>query len=350
MFSVSQFTDTLQRYRTLSTHRIHALPIVVLMPHSACNCRCVMCDIWKGNKQSKQLTEADIVSLLDSLKKLHTKRVILSGGEALLNRNFFQLCTILKSKGLKLTLLTTGMTLYQHAAAVAEVVDEVIVSLDGDETRHDEIRNIKGAYAELARGVQRLLELNPKMPVKARCVIHRYNYQFWSEIVHAAKTIGLHGISFLPADVSSSAFNRPEPWEENRVESVVIPKENLPLLQAQLQTLIQNFGPEFETRYIAESPEKLAKIVQYYKAIHGLESYPHKRCNAPWVSTVIEADGTVRPCFFLDPIGNIREQSLDTILNKTNSINDRKNLNIETNPTCVRCVCSLNLEPRNHSI
>jgi MoaA/NifB/PqqE/SkfB family radical SAM enzyme len=299
MFSVSQFTDTLQRYRTLSTHRIHALPIVVLMPHSACNCRCVMCDIWKGNKQSKQLTEADIVSLLNSLKKLHTKRVILSGGEALLNRHVFEFCDILKSHGLKITLLTTGMSLHQHAESVCRVMDEVIVSLDGDEARHDEIRNIKGAYSELARGVQRVLELKPQIPVKARCVIHRYNFQFWSEIVQAAKNIGLHGISFLPADVSSSAFNRPEPWEENRVESVVIPKENLPLLQAQLQTLIQNFTPEFETRYIAESPEKLAKIVQYYRAIHGLAAYPHKRCNAPWVSTVVKPTEAFVLVFFL---------------------------------------------------
>jgi len=59
---------TWKRYRTLQTHRITALPIVILMPHSACNCRCVMCDIWKDNKNLKQLTEDDIKDLLVSLK------------------------------------------------------------------------------------------------------------------------------------------------------------------------------------------------------------------------------------------------------------------------------------------
>jgi hypothetical protein len=53
-------THTFQRYRTLQTNRISALPIVILMPHSACNCQCVMCDIWKGNKNLKQLTEKDV--------------------------------------------------------------------------------------------------------------------------------------------------------------------------------------------------------------------------------------------------------------------------------------------------
>ena len=26
---------------------IEKLPILILFPHSRCNCRCIMCDIWK---------------------------------------------------------------------------------------------------------------------------------------------------------------------------------------------------------------------------------------------------------------------------------------------------------------
>ena len=82
-------THTWKRFRTLRTHRITALPIVILMPHSACNCRCVMCDIWKGNRDLKQLTKEDIAGLLSSLGKFGTRQVVMSGGEALLNPNFF---------------------------------------------------------------------------------------------------------------------------------------------------------------------------------------------------------------------------------------------------------------------
>src|ERR1700748_3466656 len=93
-----------KRYRTLQTHRISALPIVILMPHSACNCRCVMCDIWKDNKNLKQLTEEDVKGLMASLKQLGTKQVVMSGGEALLNANFFRLCELLKNEGINVTL------------------------------------------------------------------------------------------------------------------------------------------------------------------------------------------------------------------------------------------------------
>src|SRR6185369_1782356 len=99
---------TYKRYRSLQTHKISALPIVILMPHSACNCRCVMCDIWKGNNDLKQLTAADIQELMGTLKKLGTQQVLMSGGEALLNPNFFRLCEILKKENIKISLLSTG--------------------------------------------------------------------------------------------------------------------------------------------------------------------------------------------------------------------------------------------------
>src|ERR1700760_1401563 len=112
---LQSINHTYQRYRTLRTHKISALPIVILMPHSACNCRCVMCDIWKDNKNLKQLTEQDVEGLMASLKTFGTRQVAMSGGEALLNANFFKLCEILKYVGISVTLLTTGLTIKRNA-------------------------------------------------------------------------------------------------------------------------------------------------------------------------------------------------------------------------------------------
>src|SRR5215208_1674930 len=109
-----QLFHTVQRYRTLQTDVIRALPIVILMPHSACNCQCVMCDIWKDNKNLKQLTEKDIEALLVSLRKLGTRQVVMSGGEALLNPNFFTFCKMLQKENISISLLSTGLTLAKH--------------------------------------------------------------------------------------------------------------------------------------------------------------------------------------------------------------------------------------------
>ncbi|MFD0750602.1 radical SAM protein [Mucilaginibacter calamicampi] len=337
--------NTYQRYRTLQSDKISALPLVILMPHSACNCRCVMCDIWKDNKNLKQLTEEDITGLLISLKKLGTQRVLISGGEALLNPNFFRLCQILKEQRIKISLLTTGLSIKQNADQLIKWVDDLIVSLDGDEPLHDEIRAIPNAFKKLKDGVQYLKALKPDYRVTARTVIHRLNFRQWPAIIQAAKTIGVDQISFLPADVSSHAFNRQTAWAEPRQHEILIGLDELPELSAVIAELFEYNKDDFENGYIAESIHKIYDIYQYYAAFYGLNPFPFKKCNAPWVSTVIEADGSVRPCFFHDAIGNIRDAQLLDILNSEPAINFRKQLDMATNATCVKCVCTLNLSP-----
>lgn len=341
---------TYKRYRTLQTHKILALPIAILMPHSACNCRCVMCDIWKGNKNLKQLTESDIKGLLSSLKELGTKQIVMSGGEALLNSNFFSLCQLLKKQNLNITLLSTGLTLKKNAEEILKWIDEVIISLDGDEDTHDAIRNIDGAFAKLKEGVQYIKSLNPHFKICARSVIHRLNFGKWPAIIDSAKQIGVDRISFLPADVSSHAFNREILWKEERQMDVAVHINELSEFKSVLDDVIITYKEDIDSRFISESSEKLDKIFTYYCAIHNLCEFPYKKCNAPWVSAVIEPDGNVKPCFFHSPIGNIRSGSLTDILNGAKGMQFRKNLNIDENDTCKRCVCHLNLPARMNPI
>ena len=334
---------TYQRYRTLKTHRISALPIVILMPHSACNCRCVMCDIWKDNKNLKQLNEEDISGLLSSLKDLGTRQVLMSGGEALMNQHFFRLCQMLKQLKIRITLLSTGLLINRYTDPILKWVDDLIVSLDGDASTHDAIRNISGAYAKLSEGIRGLKQKQPDYRVTSRTVIHRMNFRKWSSIIQSAKEMGINQVSFLPADVSSHAFNREVLWSEQKQHEVALEIQELQEMRDVLDQLFTDHKEDFENGFIAESPSKLNLIYSYYKALHGLCEFPAKKCNAPWVSTVIEADGTVRPCFFHGSLGNIREQSIGEILNGRGGMKFRKELDMTTNDTCRKCVCYLNL-------
>jgi MoaA/NifB/PqqE/SkfB family radical SAM enzyme len=336
---------TFKRYRTLKTHVISALPVVILMPHSACNCRCVMCDIWKDNKNLKQLNESDITGLLSSLKKLGTQQVVMSGGEALLNKNFFKFCEILKKEKISVSLLSTGLTLKNNAQQLINWVSDIVVSMDGDEALHDAIRNIPGAFQKLRDGVAQIRAIDMDYKITGRCVIHRLNFRNWENIISEAKNIGLNQISFLPADVSSEAFNRQTAWTEPKQHEILIPEAELPGLKAILSRIIENHD-KFGNGFIAESPAKLLDIYNYYAAFYNLGAFPYKKCNAPWVSTVVEADGSVRPCFFHHVIGNIHNDQLSAIINSHDAIAFRKGLDMGTNPICVKCVCSLNLPPR----
>lgn len=338
-------TEIIKRLASLKTHKVYSMPIVILMPHSRCNCRCVMCDIWKGNENLQQLDEPDISELLISLKELHTKSVVMSGGEALMHPNFFKLCEFLKSQNLSITILSTGLLLKKYAREIIEMTDEVIVSLDGSREVHDKIRNIPNAFDKLKEGVKELKNIKSDYRVTGRSVIQKENFWDLPNIVDASHDIGLDKISFLTADVSTDAFNRPELWDNQRAGEVRLSLEELKKFKEVIESLIITHSEDFKTKFIAESPAKIRRFYHYYAAFHGLSKFPEIKCNAPWVSSVIESDGSVRPCFFHHKIGNIKESSLTSIINSDQSISFRKNLDMSTNPICKKCVCYLNLSP-----
>jgi MoaA/NifB/PqqE/SkfB family radical SAM enzyme len=82
-------------------------------------------------------------------------------------------------------------------------------------------------------------------------------------------------------------------------------------------------------------------IVQYFKAVNGLSKFPTTVCNAPWVSAVIESDGSLMPCFFHKPYGNVRDADFMETINSPRAIRFRKKLNVNKDPICRKCVCSL---------
>lgn len=123
----------------------------------------------------------------------------------------------------------------------------------------------------------------------------------------------------------------------------MLTREELPALQQIIDRLIVEQKNDFETGFIAETPGKIQRISQYYQALHGLGPFPQKKCNAPWVSAVVEADGSVRPCFFHNSLGNIRNDRIETLLNSEAAVAFRRALDLDKNAICKSCVCSLHL-------
>ncbi|MBK9712672.1 MAG: radical SAM protein [Kouleothrix sp.] len=323
---------------------IARLPILVLFPHSRCNCRCLMCDIWRATTRD-ELSAADVAGWLAEWRGLGVRRVVLSGGEALMHSRLWELCGHLRAAGIGITILSTGLLLRRHAAALVEYCDDVVVSLDGPPPLHDQIRNIPRAYARLAEGVAAVKAADPRVIVSGRCTVQRGNFRFLRATVAAAHELGLDRISFLAADVSSAAFNRPAGWDGERVAQVALEPGDLPLLEAEIDALERERALDFAAGYIAESPEKLRRrLVQYYAALLGRAEFAPNACNAPWVSSVIESDGTVRPCFFQPALGNLHQAgSLAAILNSPEAIAWRQGLDTRRDAICRRCVCTLSL-------
>jgi|GEM_PF-68771 len=353
---------------------ITRLPLLVLFPHSRCNCRCLMCDIWR-DRGRRELSAADVARWLPEWRRLGVERVVLSGGEPLLHSDLWRLCDLLREAGIGITLLSTGLLLARDAVRLAAVCDDVVVSLDGPREVHDRIRNVPRAFDRLAEGVAAVRAAGGRgISISGRCTVQRDNFHALRATVAAAHALGLDRLSFLAADVTSEAFNRPGGWDHQRAAGVALREEDLEPLAAELAALARDCAADFAGGFLAESPRKLEhRLLQHFAALLGRADFQPNACNAPWVSAVIEADGTVRPCFFQPPLGNLyaaaaatidtavgaagsfagedRVHSADAaaaaagglaaILNSPSAIAWRRGLDITRDAICRRCVCSL---------
>ena len=322
---------------------IASLPILLLNAHEHCNCRCMMCDIWQ-RKDGRELDLADFARHRQSLLHLGVRNAVLTGGEPLLHRNFEALCDFLKNCDIRVTLLTTGLLISEHAAAIARGVDEVIVSLDGPEDVHDQVRRVKGAHRLIGDGISAVKQISGGMPVHGRCTVQKANHRHLRETVAAAKALSFDSISFLAADATSQAFNRELVWPGQRQNQIMLTYQEVKTLEEEIASLIREYALEIRTRYIRESEAKLKRIIRRFKEHLGELSPIAPLCNAPWVSAVLEVDGSVRPCFFHKTIGDVEGKTLEQVIDGPEARAFRASLNVSENAICQRCVCSLNYE------
>lgn len=324
------------------TNRTFVLPVVIFFPTSRCNSRCVSCDWWKCSGAG-DLSLEEIEAVADALPALGTRIVLFSGGEPLLRPEVFEAAARFRHNGLTLHLHTSGVLLDRCAPDVARAFSRVIVSLDATtEQLYQAVRGV-AALTSIERGVSRLQRLAPDLPVTARATLHRWNFRELPKLIDHAKAMALDGISFLPADVSSSAFGREFPTRADTLS--LSPIETAEFAEL-VEDTIADHADDFAAGFVAESPDKLRRLPQYYGALGGRAPFPSVSCNAPYMSAVIEADGSVRPCFFHQTVGSVRLEPLESIV-KRNLPAFREGLDINRNPVCTRCVCSMKTGWRN---
>jgi MoaA/NifB/PqqE/SkfB family radical SAM enzyme len=170
--------------------------------------------------------------------------------------------------------------------------------------------------------------------------------------VDLAKQLGARHVSFLAVDVANpSAFGRAGDF----VSDLALQPQDLPVLERVLASLEQEHAEDFRSGFIAESPQKLRRIHQYFEAIHRQAAYPPVRCNAPEFSAVIGATGRVQPCFFItappdarlpDP-GQASGNSLLDVLSGSSMRDLRQAIREGRRAECKTCVCSLWRDPES---
>ena len=309
------------RLRTFAGSRFasHCRPSsIALLMTERCNARCIHCDIWKNRGQEDRPDLDQWKTVLRDLRRwLGTVHVVLTGGEALLNRDTIELVAFGSSIGLYLELLSHGY--WEDQTKVQRLAESrparVTISFDGVGETHSLVRGREDFAARTEQTIQTLRRLRQAnsldYSIRLKTVIMRQNLEDVTSVARFAKHNGLE-VFYQPIEQNyntaedSGWFEHSPTWPENSERAIAVVKELCELKREGFPIVNTLEQLEVMIPYFAD-PKKLRVAVQSHTA--------HERqllCSA-MTMLQIQANGDVRTCISKEAIGNIKLQPIRTI-------------------------------------
>jgi len=160
-----------------------------------CNFRCRHCYI-PDFQAPEAVSTARLLALLEELAEMGTLFLTLTGGEALLRRDWHVVARRARRLGFQVTLLTNGALVDERAAEIlAELAAQVHVSFhSADPVVFDRVTGRPGTYSRVRRGVELLLEHN--VAVELTVPVSRLNPDGATTVPELAAELGVEARVF----------------------------------------------------------------------------------------------------------------------------------------------------------
>jgi len=249
-----------------------------------CNARCMMCNVWKLDKQAREkmgseLSFNEIAKVLTEAAEAGVSSIFLSGGEPLMRPDIIDIVAFARSLNISAVLFTNGLLLSEEKAQqlIEAGLGGIAVSLDSPEPGlHDEIRGVKGLWQRAVDGLKHMQQVK-----LARGLI--------------APTIHLHSLVTKRSLQNLAAMS--ELAENLGVDGVVY----LPLINKTAKAG-SDFGLD-EKDYSV-----LAGLPGFVKPGH----YKNHLCLEPWFKLTMDPFGEIYPCCFAMPFQNADDSLQNT--------------------------------------
>ena len=284
------FTDKLKTAMKYPYLRAAGYPTLInLEVTKRCNARCDFCDYWKTTEEERMEDYAPVI------QKLKPVVVMLTGGEPLLRKDLEQIVHSIKqtSKATYVGVISNGALLkYDRGMSLWHAgLDQLAVSLDFLDERHDKARGIPRLYERLSNVIPKLVDGGVDNFV-LNSVIKSDNLDDIVNIVHQAESWG--------AKVSFSAYADVKVGnKDHNVTSDSISR--LRLLIDQLIELKQAGKPILSTEYY------LRRIPEYFETGHI------GGCVAGRKFVTVTPDGYIKRCSEFRPECHYTEWTPDAI-------------------------------------
>ena len=308
------------KYGVTRPYKTDAPFLVVWNYTNACNLRCKHCYQRADKQTADELTTQERFEIVDQLDEISVSAIAFSGGEPLMQSDFFDVADYAYNKGMYVSIATNGTLLTTQVVnrLKRSGVKYAEISLDGaTSTTHDAFRGINGAFERTLHGIKNSVESGLFTCIAVTAT--KYNLNEIPKIITLSKEMKVDRIiifNFIPTGRGKEI-----------IKLDISPVEREDLLQLLYQELTDR-----EIQIICTAPQysrvcmeqSLKNNKDIYSPTHfAAQGFDGKAkelldfmggCGAGRLYCAIQPNGLVTPCVFLPiVVGNLRDRSLKDI-------------------------------------
>lgn len=280
----------------------------------SCNARCIMCDSWKMPSPD-DLTLDEISRVFDELPAMDAVR--LTGGEPFVRADFPEIVRLSDEKLRPLFLhITTNGFLTKRIVKFCEERDkktplQLLVSVDGVEHKHNEVRGHSGAWRSVMETLKTLAprqkELNLKLSVN-QTIVDAEGVEHYKMLREILKPLGVHNNVVMAYDTSATYnLDRDVDIAPTEIGQFSTFGE---FNEAHLNELISEIDKDLQSFPLVDRLAKRYYLRGIANRLLGHGGKPNPPCVALTSHMRLFPNGDVPSCQFNSKtIGNLRHQS-----------------------------------------
>jgi MoaA/NifB/PqqE/SkfB family radical SAM enzyme len=259
--------------------------LAILNVTTDCNSRCIMCNYVNRYDAEKDLDAETWKKIIRGLESFGLKTFIFTGGEPLARKDFLEIARCCRGSR---SINTNGILVDEPlAGSLAELFDAVNVSIDG--SGPEVYERVRGAdhFHRVLRNVRLLKAAGARL--KINCQLNRYNYHDAVNMARLAESLDVDVVFSL---VVYGGFNQVYTGDRSLRQEI-------------------DFGRLKDLMAEALTYERVSTWISLRDCLNGKLQ---QRCYAHIGGPIIDPAGRAFLCCGdLPPIGNVREDDLETL-------------------------------------
>lgn len=300
---------------------------------SRCNLRCLHCasDFGGVRLRGNELSITDALRVCKELKELGCEKVVLSGGEALLRKDWEEIARELVSLEIHVALISNGFVINQHMAEriKATSISRVALSLDGMEATHNYVRDNQISFARVMQACTFLRSV--ELPVN---MVSHVNLMNLSELPEMEELVISCGVEVWRIQLGSPL------GQLSRHPELIVPSTDLPAIADYI------VAAKRRGRITISVGDNVGYFSHHEFELRSTAARGHLNfwcgCSAGCLTIGIESDGNVKGCLSLQSDefveGNVRLESLREIWEKEGNFSYTRDFCLEDlHGHCLNC-------------